>query len=125
MRHALSVSVLVLPLGLALLCAPLDQAFGAPVPSQTVTATPAEPDAGTVTAERALVRAQLVGLGLTQSEAADRVALLTDAEVHAVAGDPNAVQLGGTTPTQDGIMVGILIAVLIVNWRYLVSPDSW
>jgi hypothetical protein len=89
-------------------------ASAAPVPSQTTCATPAAGDKQAVTAERDLIKGRLMDFGLTDKDAASRVALLSDAEVHAIAADLDALQAAGATSTQQWDTVTVLLLLILV-----------
>lgn len=107
--------MVVLALALAM-TAPM--ALAAPVPSQTTCATVAAADENAVAAERDMIKAKLVGFGLAEKKAADRVSLLTDEEVHAIATDLSSVQTAGlrsgdTWDTATVLLVVILVVLLL------------
>jgi hypothetical protein len=91
--------------------------WAAPVPSQSSMGSDQQIDAKALAAERELVKSALVGFGLTDQEAASRVALLTDEEVHTLASDLDSVQVAGqdinwTTTT---VLLLLILVVLIAN----------
>ncbi len=88
--------------------------WAAPIPSQTTCSATETPSAATVAAERELVKGQLVAYGLTQDEAAARMALLTDAEVHAVAADLDSVRAGGDLRYDTVTILAVIIVLLIL-----------
>ncbi len=88
--------------------------WAAPIPSQTTCSDATAPDAATVAAERELVKGQLVAYGLTQDEATARMALLTDAEVHAVAADLDSVQAGGQRRYDTITILAVIVVLLIL-----------
>ena len=92
-------------------------AMAAPVPSQTSAAPTAAADAQTVAAERQLVSGALMDYGLSQADAADRVSLLTDEEVHALAADLDSVQIAGDDIQWDTttVLLLLILVVLIAN----------
>jgi hypothetical protein len=102
---------LVLALALAM-TAPM--AMAAPVPSQTTCATAAAADDKAVAAERDMVKAKLMGFGLSEKNAADRVSLLTDVEVHAIATDLSSVQTAGLRSGDNWDTVTVLLLVILV-----------
>ncbi len=103
--------VLVVALALAMM-APM--AWGAPVPSQTACTTAGKADGSTAATERELIKAKLMGFGLSQQQAASRVALLTDAEVHAIATDLNAVMAAGANTLSWDTTTVLLLLILVV-----------
>jgi len=103
--------VLVAALLLALL-API--CWAAPVPSQTTCATPAAADQQAVAAERGLVKGALMDFGLSEKDAASRVAQLSDAEVHAIAADLSALQAAGATSTEQWDTLTVLLLLILV-----------
>ncbi len=113
----------VVALTSGLIAAP-DRAAAAPVPSQAASTTAAQPDAGALAAERALLQARLVGFGLTERAAADRVALLTDEEVHALVAHPDSLQAAGAVDAGDAIWVLLAVVLLIRFWPYM-NADAW
>lgn len=92
-------------------------AVAAPVPSQTSAAPTVGADAQTVAAERQIVSGALMDFGLSQADAADRVSLLTDAEVHALAADLDSVQIAGDDIRWDTttVLLVLILVVLIVD----------
>jgi hypothetical protein len=89
-------------------------ASAATMPSQTTlgeAATTAQADAA---AERAAVQAALVKVGLTQEQAAERVQLLTDAEVHALAARADSIRAGGAGTRSFSLEEVLLIAILVI-----------
>ena len=112
MKHTRLVAwMVVLALALAM-SAPM--ALAAPVPSQTTCATAAAADDNAVAAERGLIEAKLVGFGLSEKKAADRVSLLTDEEVHAIATDLSSVQTAGLRSGDTWDTVTVLLVVVLV-----------
>lgn len=66
--------------------------------------------------ERADVKERLQALGVSGLVAGDRVASLTDAEVHAMAQRIDAMPAGGALTNQDWViilLVAILVAILL------------
>ena len=63
--------------------------------------------------ERASVKERLQAMGVNGLAAGDRVAALTDAEVHALAERIDAMPAGGALSNQDLIII-LLIAILVV-----------
>ena len=63
--------------------------------------------------ERADLRERLQAMGVNGLGAADRVATLTDAEVHALAERIDTLPAGGALSNQDLILI-VLIAILVV-----------
>lgn len=100
--------VLVAALLLALL-APMS--WATPVPSQA-SGPAAAAENRTVAAERDLIKGELMDFGLSEKQAAERLALLTDAEVHALAVDPESLRAAGATENWDTLTV-ILLAILV------------
>jgi azurin len=91
-------------------------ALAAPVPSQTTCATTAAADSTVVAAERGLIKAKLMDFGLTEKKAGDRVALLTDEEVHAIAADLNSLQTAGMRSDETTtVLLVIVVLVLLVH----------
>jgi len=94
-------------------------ALAAPVPSQTTCATTAAADSTVVAAERGLIKAKLMDFGLTEKKAGDRVALLTDEEVHAIAVDLSSLQTAGLRSGESWdtttVLLVIILVVLLVN----------
>ncbi len=90
-------------------------ALAAPVPSQATCATTAAADSTTIAAERDLIKAKLMDFGLTEKKAGDRVALLTDEEVHAIAADLSSLRAAGASGSLDTttVLLVILLVVLI------------
>lgn len=88
--------------------------LAAPLPSQTSCAAPADLGGQAVAAEREIVTSALVDFGLSQEDAASRVALLTDAEVHAIAADLDSIQTGGATAGQQWDTVTVLLLLILV-----------
>lgn len=89
-------------------------AMAAPVPSQTTCATTAAADSTAVAAERDMIKAKLMDFGLNEKKAAERVALLTDEEVHAIAADLSAVQTAGLRSGDTWDTVTVLLLVILV-----------
>lgn len=102
---------LVLALVLAM-SAPM--AMAAPVPSQTTCATAAAANDNAVAAERDMIKAKLMGFGLTEKKAVERVSLLTDEEVHAIVADLNSVQTAGLRSGDTWDTVTVLLLVILV-----------
>ena len=88
--------------------------WAAPVPSQTTCAAPEKVEASVVAAERELVKGTLMGFGLSEAQAADRVALLTDGEVHAIAADLASLQTAGATGSQQWDTTTVLLLLILV-----------
>jgi len=109
--------VLALTLAVLVTLALSGVALAAPVPSQTSAAPSGTADAQTVTAERQIVTAALTGFGLSEADAAERVSLLTDAEVHALAADLDSVQIAGDDIRWDTttVLLVLILVVLIVD----------
>jgi len=95
----------------AVLLAPA--AGAATMPSQTSLGAAADAPRANVAAERQTVQSTLVDLGLTKDQAAKRVELLTDDEVHVLAADVSAIRAGGDERSFSLEQV-LLIAILIV-----------
>ena len=89
-------------------------ALAAPVPSQTVSATAGEADAQAVAAERGMVQGKLMDFGLSEKQAADRVTLLTDQEVHAIAADLESVKAAGALGDREWDTVTVLLLLILV-----------
>jgi hypothetical protein len=112
-RCRLLPSVLTLAaLALTLVAAP-NRAAAAPVPSQGATA---EVEAAGAAAERMLLQAQLTGYGLTERAAADRVALLTDEEVHAIVADPDALRVVAGSTGETVAAAAVVLLLLYGMW---------
>lgn len=92
-------------------------AVAAPVPSQTSTAATGTADAQTVAAERQVVSGALMDFGLSKADAAERVSLLTDEEVHALSADLDSVQIAGEDIHWDTttVLLLLILVVLIVD----------
>ncbi len=88
-------------------------AWGAPVPSQSSCAAAGQVDAKAIAAERDLVQGKLMDFGLTEKQAASRVGLLTDREVHTLASDLDSMQVAGDTVRWDTTTV-LLLLILVV-----------
>ena len=91
--------------------------WAAPVPSQASAGASENPDAEAVAAERELVEGKLMDFGLSEEDAGSRVSLLTDEEVHVLAGDLDSLQVGGheiewNTTT---VVLLLILVVLIVH----------
>lgn len=104
--------MLALVVGLAVLVA-AQMAAAAPVPSQTTCAT-AAPETQPVAAERDLVKGRLMDFGLTDEEAASRVELLSDQEVHAVAADLEAIRAAGAVGDERWDTTTVLLLLILV-----------
>jgi azurin len=89
-------------------------ALAAPVPSQTTCATTAA-DSTAVAAERGLITAKLMDFGLTEKKAGDRVALLTDEEVHAIAADLNSLQAAGMRSDDTTTLLLVILVVVLLT----------
>lgn len=63
--------------------------------------------------DRATVKERLVAMGVDGLAARDRVASLTEAEVHALAQRIDAMPVGGALSHQDLIII-LLVAILII-----------
>jgi len=109
-RRSVAVAV-VLALALALIAS---VAWSAPVPSQTTCAASATGQPGAVTAERDLIKGKLMDFGLSEKEAASRVALLADEEVHAIAADLDSLRTAGVTAGEKWDTVTVLLLVILV-----------
>jgi len=94
-------------------------ALAAPVESQMSCAATAAADSQALSVERDLINARLMDFGLSEEAAADRVALLTDEEIHALAADLNAIQTAGITSTDrwdtTTVLLVLILVVLIVD----------
>lgn len=102
---------LILAMALAFMAS---MAMAAPVPSQTTCATTAAADTQVLVAERDLIKAKLMDFGLTEKKAADRVGLLTDVEVHAIAADISSVQAAGAIGGERWDTVTVLLVIVLV-----------
>ncbi len=89
-------------------------ALAAPVPSQTTCATTAAADSTTIAAERDLIKAKLMDFGLTEKKAGDRVALLTDEEVHSIAADLSSLQTAGVRSSDTWDTATVLLVIILV-----------
>jgi len=89
-------------------------ALAAPVPSQTTSVAAAAPDEVAIAAERELVKARLMDFGLAEEDAAGRVALLTDAEVHSIAADLESLQTAGALGDQEWDTMTVLLLLILV-----------
>ncbi len=87
--------------------------WAAPVPSQSSLGGSEQIDVKALAAERELVKGALMGFGLTDQEAASRVALLTDEEVHTLASDLDSVQAAGAELSWSTTTV-LLLLILVV-----------
>ena len=87
--------------------------WAAPVPSQGSSVDRAEGQA--VAAERELVKGRLMDFGLTDEQAGSRADLLTDEEIHVLAGDLDSVQAAGAGYSRTWIYV----AGAVVLWLIL------
>ena len=105
-------TVLLLIIALAMMSASMVSA--APVPSQAVSADVGRADKTTIAAERDLIQSRLMDYGITGKAAADRVALLTDEEVHAIAGDVNSLQAAGARDSMDTTTMLLIIIVVVL-----------
>ena len=97
------------------LAIPMAPARAALIGDEAVAAgSQAEADRAKVRAflERADLRERLQAMGVSALGVGDRVASLTDAEVHALAGRIDALPAGGALSDRD-ILIVILIAVLV------------
>jgi hypothetical protein len=88
-------------------------AWAAPVPSQSSAGAPEKADAEAIAAERELIKGKLMDFGLTEEEAASRVDLLADQEVHVIAGDLESLQVGGDEFEWNTVTV-LLLLILVV-----------
>ena len=90
-------------------------AGAATMPSQTSVGQAAQAAPANAAAERQMVKAQLLDLGLAKDQAAGRVQLLTDAEVHVLAAELESIRAGGADGQQTFSMEQVLlIAILVV-----------
>ena len=105
-------TALLLIVALAMLSASI--ASAAPVPSQAASSDAGRADKTTIAAERGLIQSKLMEYGLTEKAAADRVALLTDEEVHAIAADVNSLQAAGARDSMDTTTVLLLVILVVV-----------
>lgn len=82
---------------------------------QAIAGSMADQDRARVQAflERADARKQLRALGVDPATAQKRVARLTDAEVHTLAGKINSLPAGGYLGSNDIIII-LLVAILVV-----------
>jgi len=103
-------------LTLALLAAAmLASAVGAAeMPSQTSLSEGAKVAQANVAAERQALQSALVDLGLTKDQAAQRVQLLTDQEVHALAAQVGSIRAGGAGQQSFSLEQVLLVAILVV-----------
>ena len=110
-------SIVALTLALLVTVALSGVALAAPVPSQTSAAPTETAEVQTVAAERQIVTAALTDFGLSQADAGERVSLLTDSEVHAIAADLGSLRVAGddirwNTTT---VLLALILLVLIVD----------
>jgi len=114
-RRSRLIAVMLAVLVTAALTGPMG--WAAPVPSQPSCGALEQVDARAAAAERELVKGTLMGFGLTDREAASRVALLTDQEVHALASDLATVQVAGQDIRWDTttVLLLLILVVLIVD----------
>jgi hypothetical protein len=84
--------VLLLAVSL-MVCLAGSAVWAAPVPSQGSSVSQTEGQA--VAAERELVKGRLMDFGLTDEQATSRADLLTEEEIHVLAGDLDSVQAAG------------------------------
>ncbi len=99
----------------AALMAPVPPALAEIVDTDAMTAqTQAELDRAKVRAfvERATVRERLEAMGVAGLAATDRVAALSEAEVHALAQRIDAMPAGGNLSNQDLVLI-LLVAILV------------
>ncbi len=93
--------------------------FAAPVPSQSScgVSEPEQVEAVAIATERELVKGKLMDFGLTDKEAGSRVDLLTDQEIHTLAGDLESVQIAGDDIHWDNttVLLLLILVVLIVD----------
>ncbi len=89
-------------------------AWAAPVPSQTSAGSVGQVDDKAVAAERELIKGRLLDFGLAETDAASRVDLLTDQEVHALAGDLDSVQAAGATWNQTWLYIGAAVVIYLI-----------
>jgi len=92
--------------------------LAAPIPSQTsCTVSGEQVDAQTAAAERELVKGAVQSFGLTDEQAASRVDLLTEAEVHTLAGNLESLQTAGDNIQWDTttVLLVLILVVLIVD----------
>jgi hypothetical protein len=94
-------------------------AWAAPVPSQTSCGSAETVDAQAVAAERELVTGKLMDFGLSEKDAASRVGLLTDQEVHTLASDFESLKVAGDdfewTWNTTTVLLVLILVVLIVD----------
>jgi hypothetical protein len=64
--------------------------------------------------DRATVKERLQAMGVSGLVARDRVASLSEAEVHALAERIDTMPAGGALSTQDWILIGVVALLLIV-----------
>jgi hypothetical protein len=88
--------------------------LAAPVPSQTTCAAPEKVEASVVAAEREMVKGALMGFGLSETKAAERVALLSDAEVHAIAADLASLQAAGDIAHEQWDTTTVLLLLILI-----------
>jgi hypothetical protein len=111
-RHQLRIPTLLFALVLAV---PMPPARAAMIGEEALAAgSQPEADRAKVQAflERADVRQRLQTMGVSGLNATDRVATLSDAEVHALAQRIDALPAGGALSNNDLILI-VLIAILI------------
>ena len=89
-------------------------ALAAPVPSQSTCAVGADTDPATVTTERELIKGKLMDFGLSEESAAERVNLLTDQEVHAIAADLDSIQAAGAIGDQQWDTVTVILLLILI-----------
>jgi len=89
-------------------------AGAAEMPSQTSVGPTAQVAKANVAAERQVVQKALVDLGLSKEQAAQRLQLLTDDEVHALAAQVQSIRAGGAGQQTFSLEQVLLIAILIV-----------
>jgi hypothetical protein len=89
-------------------------ACAAPVPSQTTCSASATVEQQAVAAERDLVKGKLMDFGLSDEDAASRVELLTDEEVHAIAADLDSLKAAGAMSDDRWDTVTVLLLLILV-----------
>jgi len=83
------------------------------IPNLSIAAQPNLGAVGPTDQSRAVVAERLISLGLTEQQAQERLAQLTDAEVMQLAAQPDLLQSAGHVDTTT-VMVVVLVVVGIV-----------
>lgn len=105
------------PLLACILCASLSLANAGMIGVDALTApSQADQDRAKVQAfvDRATVKERLVAMGVNGLAARDRVASLTEDEVHALAQRIDAMPAGGALSNQDLIIILLVVILLVV-----------